>query len=109
MRLRDALLILSPIVVIGCHSHASGPLVVVQCPGPEIDEPEEAAQGGVSIPFYGGAAALPDGQLNRPGDIAEDGHRIASDGCNHLIEDGYGNVIGETLVGCGTFMDPTYE
>lgn len=57
MRLRDALLILSAILVIGCHSHASGPLVVVQCPGPEIDEPQamrfEDLPGGVTLPYYG--------------------------------------------------------
>lgn len=53
MRLREALLILSLISAFGCHSHASGPLVVVQCPGPEIDEPIESSDGGVSIPFYG--------------------------------------------------------
>lgn len=48
MRLREALLILSLISAFGCHSHASGPLVVVQCPGPEL--PDEEGPGATVFP-----------------------------------------------------------
>ena len=36
---------------------------------------------------------------------AEDGHLIAPDGCNHLIRDSNGNIIGQTLLWCGAPLD----
>ena len=33
-------------------------------------------------------------------EVAEDGHKIASDGCNHIIGDSGGQTISVTAVGC---------